>query len=921
MTQFEHLDKNSNSNQFRASLREEFDNFLEQQSNRFDRENCLQVDLHCHDLNSNTPDELWGRILGVPETWLETQDLVKILQNKKCDVITVTNHNNARSCWELQDRDFDALSAAEFTCHFLEYDLFIHVLTYGFTRAQECILNKKRSNIYDFLKYAAQNNIPVVLPHPLYFYTKNTNIDTTLFEKFAVMFERFEVLNGQRDLWQSVLTLNWVRSLTPEKITQYAEKHNLNPADYGVNPYKPKVVAGGSDDHTGIFAGDCGSYLYVPNLQERLKTEKASDLALEAIRSGNIAPFGSVHENEKLNIAVLSYFSQVAIKIKDPGLLRMLLHRGEVKDKIACFIIANLLMEMQKHRHTKKFFTLIHDALQGKKPNAFIKWCTSKDFRFCIEHLERIAEAKNHSPDFFVKTVNNSVAELFTQLNQLIVDRLQKIPLFADGGSLENISMEEITRKFEMPTQLTALFFDLPQKRSDMSNVNIKQVLDHLSFPILITIILASVAFTSTRVLYANRSFLNNLSNSIGRSKHSERALWLTDTLRDKNGVSNSLTGKLKEIQRIDAPVDFLVCHADAESEPHLHVVRPITSFSVPGYEQQAIRIPDLMEIVRIFYEGGYDRIVCSTEGPMAAVSLFLKMMFSVPAHFFMHTDWVDFVKYTTKLNQHERDRIRRLLRAVYKCYDGLFVLNSDHRAWLTGHEMELEDEKVHLTAHYTKPRDISMQPADKREFFTDANEETPVLFIASRISAEKGIFDLPDIVANVKKSIPDIRIVIAGCGPSENLLKEKLPEAKFLGWIDHNRLAQCYLGLDLFVFPSRFDTFGNVILESFIHGMPAVVYNCKGPKDIVEHGVNGFLAEDIQQMSDQIIQFFSHDSDRNSMRDNAIRRAKEYRAEPIMQQFLSDLGLVKQRQERIQKEQQTSAEDISNPNTERCVA
>lgn len=148
---------------------------------------------------------------------------MKCLRSNGSDVVTITNHNNARSCWELLDQGEDVLVAAEFTCHFPEINLFCHVLTYGFDREQEVILDTKRENIYDFLRYAAAQDIPVVLPHPLYFYTRNEHIDLALFEKLAVMFQRFEVLNGQRDLWQSTLTLNWVQSLTPAKIRAWAK--------------------------------------------------------------------------------------------------------------------------------------------------------------------------------------------------------------------------------------------------------------------------------------------------------------------------------------------------------------------------------------------------------------------------------------------------------------------------------------------------------------------------------------------------------------------------------------------------------------------------------------------------------------------------------------------------------------------------
>ncbi len=883
---------NDSVSEFRNSLTREFNAYLLTESTRFKREDCLKIDLHCHDKNSDVPDELWGRILGLPETWLKTKKLVKQLKQSHCEVITITNHNNATSCWELQDQGEDVLTAAEFTCHFPEYDLFVHVLAYGFTRQQEKELNHKRENIYQFLRYAHKCDIPVILPHPLYFYTRNDKIDLSLFEKLAVMFQRFEVVNGQRDQWQSVLTLKWIKSLSAEKIRAYGRKHNLDPEDFGVDPDRAKVLSGGSDDHMGMFAGQSGSYLYIPNLKQRLKTDTASTLALEAIRKGNIAPYGLVAENQKLNIALLDYFSQVATHIQDPGLLRIMFHRGEVSDKLACFLISNLLLEMQKHKNTQKFFKFIHDALQGKKPNKLVKWKIKKDYRFCIQHLENIADSRNKSTEVFIQTVNEAIPALFKELNLLVIKRLKTTSSSSSEYKLKSFSSEELTRKFEVPSQLTELIFGGKSNKPGMSCYNFSSLLDNLSFPILVGVILLGTTLASTRLLYQNRRFLNEFADHIGASHHPRRALYLTDTLLDKNGVSSSLSGKLKHIQQANLPIDFLICHADAEAAPHLHVIRPLTSLTLSEFGEQEIRIPDIMEIARIFYTGGYDRIVCSTEGPMAFAALFIKHMFNVPAYFFMHTDWLDFIHNTTDLNQHEIDRLRRILRFFYQQFAGVFVLNDDHRDWLTGHQMQLDEDKVLLTAHHTQARDISIIPVDKTTLFEDATKDTPVMLFASRISKEKGIFELPKIYRMVKNAIPDVRMVIAGSGPAEETLKKVFPEALYLGWVDKTRMSQLYAGLDLKVFPSRFDTFGNVILESFVNGMPVVSYNCKGPKNIIQHGSSGFLAEDIHDMAELIIKYFSDADLRYKMKRNARLRSEDYQAEPIIQQFAEDMGL-----------------------------
>jgi glycosyltransferase involved in cell wall biosynthesis len=120
------------------------------------------------------------------------------------------------------------------------------------------------------------------------------------------------------------------------------------------------------------------------------------------------------------------------------------------------------------------------------------------------------------------------------------------------------------------------------------------------------------------------------------------------------------------------------------------------------------------------------------------------------------------------------------------------------------------------------------------------------------------------------------------------------MPDALFLGWVDKKYIAQLYLSLDLFIFPSQFDTFGNVILESFVYGMPVVAYNCKGPKDIIENNINGYLVDNIEQMRQQITNYFINtEQKRTLMQKNATRRAGEYQAKPIMEKFIKDMGLV----------------------------
>jgi phosphatidylinositol alpha 1,6-mannosyltransferase len=87
--------------------------------------------------------------------------------------------------------------------------------------------------------------------------------------------------------------------------------------------------------------------------------------------------------------------------------------------------------------------------------------------------------------------------------------------------------------------------------------------------------------------------------------------------------------------------------------------------------------------------------------------------------------------------------------------------------------------------------------------------------------------------------------IVIVGEGHEEGWLREQIPNAIFSGVLRGETLAKAYADLDLFAFPSRTDTFGNVILEALASGVPCVVTNSGGPKFLIAEGVTGHVARD----------------------------------------------------------------------------
>jgi phosphatidylinositol alpha 1,6-mannosyltransferase len=120
------------------------------------------------------------------------------------------------------------------------------------------------------------------------------------------------------------------------------------------------------------------------------------------------------------------------------------------------------------------------------------------------------------------------------------------------------------------------------------------------------------------------------------------------------------------------------------------------------------------------------------------------------------------------------------------------------------------------------------------------------VLGFCGRLSIEKNVFLLARIRTElIERGISDFRFLIIGHGKEEGWLRQHLPNAEFTGVLRGAELARAYANMDLFVFPSHTDTFGNVVLEALASGVPAIVTPDGGPRYIVRDGETGSIATD----------------------------------------------------------------------------
>lgn len=131
---------------------------------------------------------------------------------------------------------------------------------------------------------------------------------------------------------------------------------------------------------------------------------------------------------------------------------------------------------------------------------------------------------------------------------------------------------------------------------------------------------------------------------------------------------------------------------------------------------------------------------------------------------------------------------------------------------------------------------------AAMRSRLSQGNPHDPLLLYVGRVSAEKQI----DEIKPVLEAIPEARLAIVGDGPNREALEAHFAGTKthFVGYLQGLELASAFASADAFVFPSRTETLGLVLLEAMAAGCPVVAARSGGIPDIVTDGVNGYLFE-----------------------------------------------------------------------------
>jgi glycosyltransferase involved in cell wall biosynthesis len=304
----------------------------------------------------------------------------------------------------------------------------------------------------------------------------------------------------------------------------------------------------------------------------------------------------------------------------------------------------------------------------------------------------------------------------------------------------------------------------------------------------------------------------------VGRTFRAEssamKVLVATDAWRPQvNGVVRTLGSLARAASKLGVAIDFL----SPEGFP---------SFPMPTYPGLRLALPSRRRIAARIEEANPDAIHIATEGPIG---------FAVRSYCRRHgrpftTSYTTrFPEYISARSLIPEDWIYPALRWFHSAATITMVATPSLMA-------ELGERGFANLGMWTRGVDVDLFRPD-RAIALDLPR--PIFMTVGRVAVEK------NLDAFLSLDLPGTKVII-GTGPQEAELKRNYPDARFLGMLDNGILASHLAAADVFVFPSRTDTFGIVQLEALASGVPIAAFPVTGPKDVVGDNPIGILHEDL---------------------------------------------------------------------------
>jgi len=327
------------------------------------------------------------------------------------------------------------------------------------------------------------------------------------------------------------------------------------------------------------------------------------------------------------------------------------------------------------------------------------------------------------------------------------------------------------------------------------------------------------------------------------------------------NGVSTSIETFRHELRALGHTVHLIAPEYLTGSTDETDILR-VPSHGVPrDPEDRFMRYSGVMQHLEKLRGERYDIIHIQT--PFVAHYLGTKLsgLLGIPCVETYHTFFEEYLYHYIPFVPKPWLRLlaQRFSRHQGNSLDGMVVPSHPMRQVLKNYGITTPTEVIP-----TGIEPDSFVLGDRAEFRRNYGiaQERPVLLFVGRVAHEKNIGFLLKVLAQVRKAIPDVLFVIAGAGPALPSLEHEVREmdlsenVKFIGYLDrHTELNSCYRCADLFIFASRTETQGLVLLEAMAQGVAVVSTAELGTRDVLREGAGVWIArEELADFSNKVV-------------------------------------------------------------------
>jgi glycosyltransferase involved in cell wall biosynthesis len=342
------------------------------------------------------------------------------------------------------------------------------------------------------------------------------------------------------------------------------------------------------------------------------------------------------------------------------------------------------------------------------------------------------------------------------------------------------------------------------------------------------------------------------------QSKRPLRVGIFADTLDEVNGISNSsriLVQYMREEQKRNVSLVGVVGHRENRGKMEKNgtlLIPQIFSMPLFGYPDSELNVPSLKEILPRLKKQPIDLLELETPLLGGVFAMVLAKMIGIPVVSQYRTDALGYAKLLT--GSHFQYLFTKYWTTIFLHAASPVVVPSQAFKKKLMEDMEIREHNIVILKRGVKITSFSPEFRSQnhwQNFFPGSSKDTDkrsirFLFVG-RVSQDKALPFLESVWRQLRKTNPNIELLIVGHGPYSKPMQENMsdcPEVKFAGRQSGMPLASLYAESDFLFFPSGMDTFGNVIVESLASGTPVLVSDQGGPVEIISDGKSGWSME-----------------------------------------------------------------------------